>query len=83
LYGKTLSCKRDVTRFVGDRPIFGCYLDHNGELTGASLWGHPDDEWPGRYIEREEQNGHVGDYFVYQFWHVDERRTRTGDGGAE
>jgi hypothetical protein len=62
VYGRDFSCRADVTPFIGDSPIFGVYLDHNGEATGLALWGHDEDEWPGRYCH---EDGH----FYWMFWH--------------
>ena len=66
IYGVTMACRRDASEFAGDRPIFGVYMDEHGAPTGAALWGHPDDEWPGRYCHRESWGP---GYFLWEWWH--------------
>lgn len=62
IYGKRMVCTQgDATQFAGDVPVFGVYLDHEEEATGAMLWGHPDDEWPGRYCDSDGR-------FRWEWW---------------
>ena len=63
VYGRVFSCSRDASSFAGESPLFGCYFDSAYEVVGLSLWGHPDDDWPGRYC-------HSDGHFYWQFWFI-------------